>query len=323
MARPILRHLLLTLSLTLAACDDAPSATATDAATDRAVDAPVSDTPASDTTATDSPATDVSAADATVADATVADAPDGDRPASDAAPVDVGVDASIDGGDATWSGSEEILGTLRGTCGTIRAMLHSPAPSLVRNDLAFMAPERYARDALSPGGQRLFDTMNAGGSSTESEAMSYEVLHFCEGASLVATETEVHYQPPDDSGANSITDLLVAIDGERVGVSVTRAYIPMPMVLTEAAVRDLITRKLVGVNRSSVRVLPADRWVKQILHVFTADAAAADLVARVWATLDATTRADTIVVVTATRGGGFIYCNPDPALGSECPPIGG
>ncbi len=149
------------------------------------------------------------------------------------------------------------------------------------------------------------------------------MLHSCEGASLVATETEVHYQPPDDSGANSITDLRVASDGERVGVSVTRAYIPMPMVLTEAAVRDLITRKLVGVNRSSVRVLPADRWVKQILHVFTADAAAADLVARVWATLDATTRADTIVVVTATRGGGFIYCNPDPALGSECPPIGG
>ena len=328
MARPILRHLLLSLSLSLAACS-APAAPASDAAIDAPVtDTPVADAPVTDTPAADAPASDVPGTDATAdvsRDALSLDAPT-DAPASDVASAtpDASADASIDAGDGgTWSGSDEILGTLRGTCGTIRAMLHSPAPSLVRNDLVFMAPERYARDTLSPGGQRLYDTMNAGGSSTESEAMSYEVLHFCEGASLVATETEIHYQPPDDSGANSITDLLVSIGGERVGVSVTRAYIPMPMVLSEAAVRDLMTRKLVGINRSSMRVLPADRWVKQILHVFAVDATSADLVARVWATLDATTRADTIVVVTATRGGGFIYCNPDPALGSECPPIGG
>lgn len=325
MARPILRHLLFSLTLSLAACGSDPAAPASDAAFDRAADvsvtdAPVTDVPVPDTPVTDAPVTDATAPDVIRADATT------DAPASDAASSaqDASADASIDASDGgTWSGSDEILGTLRGTCGTIRAMLRSPAPSLVRNDLVFMAPERYARDTLSPGGQRLYDTMNAGGSSTESEAMSYEVLHFCEGASLVATETEIHYQPPDDSGANSITDLLVSIGGERVGVSVTRAYIPTPMVLSESAVRDLLTRKLVGVNRSSVRVLPADRWVKQILHVFTADATSADLVARVWATLDATTRADTIIVLTATRGGGFIYCNPDPALGSECPPIGG
>ena len=36
--------------------------------------------------------------------------------------------------------------------------------------------------------------------------------------------------------------------------------------------------------------------------------------------LDASTRADTIVLVTLVSGGGFIFCDPDP-LGSECPPI--
>ena len=91
----------------------------------------------------------------------------------------------------------------------------------------------------------------------------------------------------------------------------------------EASLRDLLTRKLQGINRSSVRVLAEDRWVKQILHVLAVDAASAALVERVWASLDAATRADTIVVLTTTRGGGFIYCNPDPPLGTECPPIGG
>ena len=79
--------------------------------------------------------------------------------------------------------------------------------------------------------------------------------------------------------------------------------------------------QLAGVNRSSMRVLPAQRWAKQILHVFAVDMTAAQAVARAWATIDAATRADTIVLVTVTRGGGFIYCNPDPALGSECPAL--
>ncbi len=318
MARPL--HLLFALSLSLAACSDpAGTATTPDASTDVAVDRAQTDV-TTDVTA-DVTATDA-AVDVTSTDAIVDVTPDaGASDATADAATDASIDASSDSG--TWEGSTEILGTLAGTCGTIRAMLHSPAPSFVRNELVFVAGERYARDTLSPGGQRLYDTMNAGGSSTESEAMSYEVLHFCDGASLVATETEIHYQPPDDSGANSITDLLVSIGGERVGVSVTRTYVPMPMMLTEASVRDLITRKLVGINRSSMRVLPADRWVKQILHGFAVDAASAALVERVWGALDAATRADTIVVVTTTRGGGFIYCNPDPALGSECPPIGG
>ncbi len=200
-------------------------------------------------------------------------------------------------------------------------MLRSPTPSLVEDGLTFAAGERYDRALLSPGGQRLYDTPNAGGSSAESEVFSYEVLHRCEDAALVATETEVMYAPPDDAGANSITDLVVSIGGERVGVSVTRAYRPLPMVLTEAGARDLLVGKLAGINRSSVRVLPAQRWVKQILHVFAVDAAAGQAVARAWARLDAATRADTIVLVTVTRGGGFIYCNPDPALGSECPSL--
>ena len=302
---------LLLVFLALMACSNGAGAPSpADAAADMAADVVVDVT--NDVTVADRVVAPDVAAESSVTDAAADVALDGAR---DGAAVD-GADASVDGPSV-----DDILGTLRATCGTIPAMLRSPAPSLVRDDLTFMPPERYVREALSPDGQRLYDTANAGGSSTESEVMSFEVLHYCDGASLLATETEIHYAPPDDSGANSITDILVRIAGERVGVSVTRMYRPAPMVITDADVRDLLVRKLQGVNRSSMRVLPEDRWVKQILHVFAASPEVADQVARVWATLDAPTRADTIVLVTATRGGGFIYCNPDPPLGMECPSL--
>ncbi|WP_146653719.1 hypothetical protein [Labilithrix luteola] len=248
--------------------------------------------------------------------------PDGDdSPRAEAGPGKQDAsksDAGDAGSDAAPSG--DILGTLSGACGTIASMLTSPSPSIVNDQLTFVAGESYEKASLSPGGQRMFDTANAGGSSTESETMSFEVLHYCEGATLLKTETEVSYAPADASGGNKITDLLVEIDGKKVGVSVTRAYKPSNLVQTDAEVKALLEKKLGDILVSSSRVLPADKWVKQILHVFTANKSATDAVDRVYPMIDAAVRADTIVLVTETTGGGFIYCEPNPALGSECPP---
>jgi hypothetical protein len=227
---------------------------------------------------------------------------------------------TTDAADGAPHGGGDILGTLAsGACGVVQAELTKKTPSIENNVLVFVAGETYDRASLSPGGQILFDTANAGGSSTESEVLSYEVLRYCDGAKLLKTETQIAYQPPDDSGANTITDLSVEIGGMKVGVSVTRAYKPATQPLTNADVKLLLEKKLEGINRSSQRVLPADKWVKQILHVFSVNKAATDAIAQVWPTIDAAIRADTIVFVTETKGGGFVYCNPDPALGSECP----
>jgi hypothetical protein len=219
------------------------------------------------------------------------------------------------------SAAGDILGTLAsGACGIVKSEITQPSPSLENNLLVFVAGETYAKSSLSPDGQRLFDTPNAGGSSGESEIMSFEVLHHCEGASLLKTETEIGYTPPDASGSNSITDILVEIAGKKVGVSVTRAYKPPTQpAMTDAEVKALLEKKLDGINASSLRVLPADKWVKQILHVFSVNKAMTDAIGRVWATIDALTRADTIVLVTQTTGGGFVYCaNQSPPLGAEC-----
>jgi len=205
-----------------------------------------------------------------------------------------------------------------GACGVVQSELTQTAPSLENNLLVFVAGETYDRASLSPGGQALFDIANAGGSSVESEVMSFEVLHFCEGATLLKSETQISYEPPSDAGANTITDILVEIGGAKVGVSVTRAYHPPGVPYTDADAKNLLEKKLIGVNRSSQRVLPADKWVKQILHVLSVDQANTDAIARVWPTIDPAIRADTIVLVTQTKGGGFVYCHPTPALGSEC-----
>lgn len=263
-----------------------------------------------------------SATDATLPSAEAG--PSGSRgepgPGTDDPTFDAGIKDASKADTTPPAPTGDILGTLAsGACGLIKNELAQATPSLENNLLVFVMGETYDKASLSPGGQRMFDTANAGGSSTESETMSYEVLRYCEGATLLHTETEIAYQPPDDSGANSITDLEVEIGGKKVGVSVTRAYKPTSQTLTDADVKALLEKKLVGINRSSMRVLAQDKWVKQILHVFSVNQAATDAIARTLPTIDAAIRADTIVLVTQTTGGGFIYCNPDPALGSECP----
>jgi len=252
-----------------------------------------------------------------------------------AAPGDVELEPEVDGAAVTDAGANDgaagdgggapagdILGTLTsGACGIVKNQITAAQPSLENNVLVFVMGETYAKPSLSTGGQRLFDTPNAGGSSTESEVMSFEVLHYCEGASLLKTETEVSYAPPGDSGNNSITDLLVEIGGNKVGVSVTRAYKPPTQPpMTDLEVKALLEKKLEGIVNSSLRVLPADKWVKQILHVFAVNKAMTDAIGRVWPTLAAAKRADTIVLVTQTAGGGFVYCNnsQSPPLGAEC-----
>ncbi len=240
----------------------------------------------------------------------------------DAGALDAAAPMDMSASSSDLSGLvDDILGTLMDGCPTLIAELASPSPSTIHNALVFVNGDEYSRSALSPGGMRLYDTPNAGGSSGESEVMSFEVLHACAGALLEKTETEIQYAPPTDGGAgsNAITDILLRFGGDKVGVSVTRAYKPGATGMNDSEILDLLEKKLGGINRSTMRVLPADQWTKQILHVFVATFDAEAAVTRVLATVDAPTRADTIVVVTRTTGGGFIYCDPDPALGAECP----
>jgi hypothetical protein len=233
------------------------------------------------------------------ADPDAASAPDGRE--IDAPPS---IDAAPDGaGGVPLAG----FGDLAGMCGILGdPELTGPTPQLFRDALTFV--RRYNdpadRPLLTPGGLHMVETPNAGGSSVFSEVFAYEQLARCELASLLKTETEIVY---DTTG--KITDLEVAIDGHKIGVSVTRAVtFPFGQPYTTEAATTLIQRKLQDIQAASANVSAQDKWDKQILAVLAYDDQHADVVLQVWNSFDASIRADTIVLVTVTNGDDtFIY----------------
>lgn len=229
---------------------------------------------------------------------------DAPAPAIDAAAaaIDAPADASIDASfDASTAVPLPGFGDLGGECGVLAvADLTGAAPELHRARMTFARAyvDPDDRPLLTPGGQTMMATPNAGGSSAASEAFAYEELARCELAGLLKTETQIVY---DKTG--KITDLEVSIDGHKIGVSVTRAETyPLGQPYTVPTATALLTKKLGDILVSTADVSAGDRWDKQILAVIAYDDQAADSIAQAWSSLDAGTRADTIVIVTTTDG---------------------
>jgi len=182
--------------------------------------------------------------------------------------------------------------------------IQSDSPFYFRDSIDF-GMAMYDYNQLSPGGKKIADAGNLGGSSLESEIFSYEVLYRCELAALLKTEAEVVYQDP----AGKKTDLLVDIDAFKLGVSVTRAYIyPPGTPYTEADAKALLEKKLSDIQVSSSNVTPGDAWEKQILHVLAYKPEFADTMEQAYASIDPAVRGDTVLYITVTEGNDeFIY----------------
>ena len=182
--------------------------------------------------------------------------------------------------------------------------LVSTGPHLFHTNLDF-ASMSFDYNALSPGGKKVHDEGNLGGKSLHSEIFAYEVLYRCELAALLKTESKILYQP----GATKKTDLLVQIDGYKIGVSVTRAFaFPAGSTYSVAQAKALLDDKLGDILVSTQGVKPADAWQKQILHVLAYNEQHRDALKQAYPSVSASTKADTIVMVTVTDGSdGFIY----------------
>ncbi|MBS1117817.1 MAG: uncharacterized protein H6Q90_45 [Deltaproteobacteria bacterium] len=199
------------------------------------------------------------------------------------------------------------FGDLAGMCGILgEPELGGATPQLFRDTLTFSRrfDDPADRPLLTAGGLHMIETPNAGGSSVFSEVFAYEQLARCELASLLKTETEIVYDTP-----GKLTDLEVAVDGHKIGVSVTRAMtFPFGQPYTTAAATTLIQRKLEDIQVATTNVSAQDRWDKQVLAILAFDDQHADMVMQVWNGFDASVRADTIVLVTVTHGDDtFIY----------------
>jgi hypothetical protein len=222
---------------------------------------------------------------------TCTDSGDSDSGDSDSGDSDSG---DSDSGDTDTPFSP----TITGDCGVLDTELTDAQHHLFENVIDF-STSGFDPNSLSESGTRILDTDNAGGSSIFSEVYAFEVLLHCETASLLKTETEISYL--DSSG--KITDLLVDIDGVKIGVSVTRAFAyPPETPYTEEMAQTLLTKKLEAIQESSANVAAEDAWEKQILHVlaYTADHSAQVL--SVFDDLPENTKADTILLVTTTEG---------------------
>lgn len=175
---------------------------------------------------------------------------------------------------------------------------------IVRNTLK-MPPSVKSFDDLhlTEGGERIKNLPNAGGNSVASEVLSFELLRCMCGAELLRTEMELEYFP----FGGKITDYSIELYGLHIGVSVTRAM-KYNGIFNDEDAKRLLTKKLYGVNESSRLV--CQPFHKQILHIFCTHEYIADVLERVYATLDPELQSTTLVVLTIAHDVPWIFSNP-------------
>jgi hypothetical protein len=243
--------------------------------------------------------------------------------AGESAPDDAGAEADLDAslerdggsddaGDAAASDGGSLwplpgFGVISGPCDVLDTELAASTPAFFANHIDFGSDPYDDADyaLLSVGGREMIDDGNAGGSSLLSEVFSYELLARCEDAALLKTETEIAY---DDPGSK-ITDLLVEMDGLRIGVSVTRAYAyPPGSVYTTERAKALLEKKLGDILESSANVSAGDAWVKQVLYIIAYNDQHLAAVEEALGAIDGPLKGDTVVMVSVSDGDdAFLY----------------
>ncbi len=233
-----------------------------------------------------------------------------DAVATSDTPATVDAAATSDAPTTLDAAFDPIL-AISGTCGTLDTELTDELPYAIENTSTFA--EGFTRtegSRLSMGAQTILAEGTAGGSSGYSEAFAFEVLHRCEGADLVASETMVMYETPTPG---AIADLLVDIDGVRVGVSVTRAVTVTGMCMradtyTLMAASTLLSRKVDDIHEASTLVSPVHAWSKHMVFVYADTAEHARVMEMAWDALTESQRADTILYVSVSEEmDAFVY----------------
>ncbi|MFN9808255.1 MAG: hypothetical protein ACK6CU_01330 [Deltaproteobacteria bacterium] len=231
-----------------------------------------------------------------------------DATALDAALLDA---ASFDTGATTLDAAFDPILAISGSCGTLDDELLDERPYSVENTSTFAEGfHRSEGRRLSAGAQTILAEGTAGGSSGYSEAFAFEVLHRCEGAELVASETMVRYTTPSPS---AIADLVVDVRSVRVGVSVTRAVTVTGMCMRDgaysmSAASALLSRKVADLHEAATLVGPEHAWTKNLVFVYADTAEHARVMGLAWEALDASLRADTVLYVSVSESmDAFVY----------------
>jgi len=147
------------------------------------------------------------------------------------------------------------------------------------------------------------NTPNAGGSSENSEALSFEILKKYFNAHLLKTEMEVEYFPM----GGSITDYVVILFGSVIAVSVTRAMKHNNEVFSRQNAKTLLEKKLKGINQSSRNSMV--KWNKQILHVWVNDKRTIHTLNKVWFYLESSLKTNSVLLITLAEHSNEVFFN--------------
>ena len=141
--------------------------------------------------------------------------------------------------------------------------------ALERDHADYHGPAAALHAQLLQGGAGpLLMSPNAGGSSANSESLSFEFLQACWGMTLVATELQARY-----TRRSSIVDYIASYQGTLVGVSVTRALcfkngMPQPGLFSYSDALALLSKKLLGLVDAQDAIIPDQAWERGIVHVW-------------------------------------------------------
>ncbi|KAG5445249.1 aac4 protein [Clonorchis sinensis] len=168
--------------------------------------------------------------------------------------------------------------------------------------------------SMSEQAQRFLATPNAGGNSTVSEMLSYEVLGRYMGATLMQTEMEIAYYPAGGAKTDYTINLVCASSKEKrivLGVSVTRAMTHSVFNYTQEEAERLLRKKLKGVIYSTCN--SGGCWRRQILHVWSPKQENTNLVAAAYHALLQKAKShllvNTIILVTTAQNTPEIFTN--------------
>jgi len=167
----------------------------------------------------------------------------------------------------------------------------------------FSQMKPFSKMRLTSEAKRIQHTPNAGGSSVESETLSFELLKRYLNAQLLKTEMEVAYFPE----GGSITDYVVYMFESVIGVSVTRAMKYNKDLFTTEDAELLLRKKLKGVVQSTRNSMI--KWNKQILHVWTDDHQNINSLLNAWLKLETELKTNTVMLVTIAENCHEIFLN--------------
>jgi hypothetical protein len=162
----------------------------------------------------------------------------------------------------------------------------------------YKATKKLEHFKLSDDAIKIYKEPNAGGSSINSEALSADVLGKLYNVTDIVTEMEINYK--EDNWKKC--DYLVSIWGENVGVSVTRGMrYPTPDLFDREDAVRLLKRKLGGLAAAQEGIQPNHYFHKSILHIWCETKKIAEIITKVYHTLEETLKNNIVVVLTITN----------------------